>query len=79
MLRNNKIKTLYFFKERISFPIVVYVFNNWEEIQINYLSELIKDGRMTTLSISQWCNNHGLHYFVILPKNLLKLMLKEHL
>ena len=70
-------KEVHIFNKNISFPVLVYACNEWEQTQVSYLSQNVAKGGFTTMAISQWCKNHQINYQIIYPKNKLKLLLKE--
>ena len=69
----NTTYTLHFFKEGISFPVMLVAADEWERKQISYLYTSKRKYGMTTLQICGWCENHSIRYGVIFPKHFLML------
>ena len=71
------VKAIYIFNENISFPVFIYTCNEWEQVQVSYLSQNIANGGFTTLAIGQWCKNHRINFQILFPENKLKLLFKD--
>ena len=70
-------KSIHMFDEKLSFPVFIYVTNEWERTQVDYLNENYNNARFTTLALCQWCENHKLRYQIIYFENPRKLFLKD--
>lgn len=70
-------KSIHVFNENISFPVFIYVRDEWERVQVSYLNQNIANGNFTTLEIGQWCKNHQINFQILFPENKLKLLFKD--
>lgn len=46
------------FEENLEFMVFVYICDEWEKQQIEYLNNFINNNRMTTEDICKWCIHH---------------------
>lgn len=58
---------LHFFVEGVNFPIAVGTYSDWEETQVSYLADNIKNGSWDTEDICRWCESHQIQYQIIYP------------
>lgn len=60
-------KGLHFYMEGLNFPVVIGTYSDWEETQVSYLSNHIKDGRFNTEAVCRWCISHRIRYQIVYP------------
>lgn len=77
MNKLEKKKELHIFYKNLSFPIIVYVFDDWEKCQVKVLVQKSKEIKLTTFDICCWCDNHQMKYDVIFPRNVWKLFISD--
>lgn len=56
-------KDIHVFVERHKFPIAVFLRDDWEKTQLDYL----KPDENTTESLCDWCDKHNVQYQVLYP------------
>lgn len=61
------LKELHFITEKINFPIVIAVYNEWEKVQLNYLFANMDSAHMNSEEICRWCMSHNLKYQFFYP------------
>lgn len=61
------VKSIEVFTHKISFPVLIYPRDEFEQTQVLYLHKIFHEGKSTTLSICKWCQNHHIHYQVLFP------------
>lgn len=61
------LKGLHFFVEHLNFPVVVATYDDWQEVQVSYLSSNIKNGGFNSEAICQWCKSHQIQYRILYP------------
>ena len=66
-LPEENLQGLHFYKENLSFPVIIGTYSSWEESQITYLN--LSVSTMKTLDICKWCINHKIHYQILYPIN----------
>lgn len=66
--------SIYFIKQNLSFPVMIIVSDEWEKVKMDYLRDIVKNNKMTTLSICQWCENHDIKYDVIFSGSRIRLL-----
>ena len=59
-------KGIFFFEEHLSFPVFIYVLNEWEQTQVTCLAHNFNDNKcFTTLDICRWCDKHQINYQIV--------------
>lgn len=58
---------LHFYVEGLNFPMAVGTYSKWEETQVSYLSNNIRNRNWDTEDICQWCIKHNIQYRIIYP------------
>lgn len=66
-LKLDGMKQLHIIAENINYPVAIPAYNDWQEIQIQYLLENIKSVRFSSYDICKWCMVHGLQYGFAYP------------
>lgn len=70
-------KSIHMFEEHLSFPVSIYVQDEWERTQVSYLNQNYDNAGFTTLALCRWRENHQINYQIIYFENPLKLMFKD--
>ena len=60
-------KGLHFYIEGLTFPIAIGTYSDWEEVQVSYLSNNIKNGGFNSEAICRWCKSHQIQYRILYP------------
>lgn len=58
---------LHFFMNGFNFPIVIGTYSDWEETQVFYLADNIRNGNWDTEDVCRWCVSHQIKYQIINP------------
>ena len=70
-------KEIHMFDEHLSFPVFIYVTNDWEKTQVSYMYQNYHNAEFTTSALCQWCKNHQINYQIIYFENPWKLLFKD--
>ena len=60
---------LHFYEKGLKFPVVIGTYSEWQEIQITYLVNYLKNNNCTTEFMCIWCINHNISYQILYPIN----------
>lgn len=63
LLESENIKAVHIYQKNLNFPIVIYICNDWEKVQLSYLYP----GEHNSESLCRWCISHHIQYQILYP------------
>lgn len=66
-LELERMQSLHFFVKGLRFPVVVGLYSDRDELQVDYLLRNIRHGSISTKRICIWCINHQISYQILYP------------
>ena len=60
-------QSLHFFVKGLRFPVVVGMYSDCDELQVDYLLRNLQHGSVNTKRICIWCMNHQISYQILYP------------
>ena len=63
LLNIEDLKELHIFVDNLNYPIVIFIRNEWEKVQLSYLNVEKHDSE----SLCWWCINHNIRYQIFYP------------
>lgn len=63
LLKPDNLKEVHIYKKNLNFPIVIYICNEWEKVQLSYLDPSVHNSE----SLCRWCIAHHIQYQILYP------------
>lgn len=60
------LKSVHFFMEKLEYPVVIAVYTKQEEMLVKCMEEIFPTSGFTTEGIAKWCEEQGMEYRVMM-------------